>query len=83
MYVSSEMVMEAAKDAEVHPYGYQYVIVRLGDQDSMQNPASTKRNVYGPGLWLWELHQTGRTVREYEVERQIPRELRAGAGVIG
>lgn len=82
MYVSREMVKEAAKDATVHPYGFQYVLVRLSDGDRMTNPASTKRDVYGPGLWLWELHQSGITVREYDVEREISRELRAGAGVI-
>jgi hypothetical protein len=83
MHVDFKTVMDATPNAKVHPYGFQYVVVRLDDGDTMENPASTKHVIYGPGLWLWELHDSGNVVREYDVERDISREVRAGAAVVG
>lgn len=82
MHVSFGQIMDATPAAKVHPFGFQYVLVRLSECDTMEHPTSTKKVIYGPGLWLWELHNSGNAVREYDVEREIPRELRVGAGVI-
>lgn len=59
--------------------GYRYAVVVLGPNDSSDNPASTKRLIVGPGVWLWEIHPSGVSVWEYDDESGIEKAVREKA----
>lgn len=56
-------IVEQAKSVDALD-GYSFALVELGAQESSDNPASTKHDIYGPGAWLWVIHPSGITVRE-------------------
>lgn len=82
MHVTYNEVVNVASSSKMHPYDFRYVIVTLDPGDSSDNPASTKHLLYGPGTWLWEIHASGVSVREYRSPFSIPEELRDGAARI-
>jgi hypothetical protein len=82
MHVSYDQVLKASAESKMHPYDFRYVIVGLGPDDQSANPASTKHNISGPGVWLWEIHASGVTAREYDSAAFMPKELVDGAATI-
>ena len=68
MHFSYDTVVKASKEAGVDEDGYSYASVELRKEDSMENPASTKHEIYGPGIWLWLIHPAGIRVREIDAE---------------
>lgn len=75
-------VLIASGDSKLHPFGFKYVLVTLKKGDVMDNPASTKHRIHGPGIWLWEIHPSGTTAREYDSLGGVPLELREGAATL-
>jgi len=82
MHYTYDDILKASTASVIHARGYRYVIVILARGDTSDNPASTKHSIWGPGVWLWEIHASGVHAREYESVDSIPEALAKGAATL-
>jgi hypothetical protein len=61
-HYSYDQLLELASPAD--EAGYRYLTLDLGKFDTCDNPASTKRVLYGPSRWEFQIHPSGITFRE-------------------